>query len=37
MKPEEILQEYPQLLPQDLLAALAYAADVLSTAAKPSL
>ena len=30
MKPEEILQEYPQLSPEDLLAALAYAADVLS-------
>lgn len=30
MKSEEILREYPQLSPEDLLAALAYAADVLS-------
>lgn len=30
MKPEEILDEYPQLSPDDMLAALAYAADVLS-------
>jgi uncharacterized protein (DUF433 family) len=30
MKPEEILEAYPQLSPDDLLAALAYAADVLS-------
>jgi uncharacterized protein (DUF433 family) len=30
MTPEEILKEYPQLSPDDLLGALAYAADVLS-------
>lgn len=30
MKPEEILKEYPQLSLDDLLGALAYAADVLS-------
>ena len=30
MRPEEILKEYPQLSPDDLLGALAYAADVLS-------
>ena len=30
MKPEEILKEYPQLSQDDLLGALAYAADVLS-------
>ncbi|HKV07471.1 MAG TPA: DUF433 domain-containing protein [Thermoanaerobaculia bacterium] len=30
MTPEEILKEYPQLSQADLLAALAYAADVLS-------
>jgi uncharacterized protein (DUF433 family) len=30
MKPQEILEAYPQLSPDDLLGALAYAADVLS-------
>jgi uncharacterized protein (DUF433 family) len=30
MRTEEILEAYPQLSPDDLLAALAYAADVLS-------
>jgi uncharacterized protein (DUF433 family) len=30
LKPEEILREYPQLSQDDLLGALAYAADVLS-------
>lgn len=30
MTPEEILKEYPQLSPNDLLGALAYAADVLN-------
>lgn len=35
MKPEEILPEYPQLSPEDLLAALAYAADVTRSRAWP--
>lgn len=30
MRPEEILREYPQLSSEDLLAALAYAAEMLS-------
>ena len=30
MKPEEIVREYPQISRDDLLGALAYAADVLS-------
>ena len=32
LTPSEILAEYPQLTEQDLLVALAYAAEVLSTA-----